>query len=156
MGEAISWVVGFLLPPKGQLDSELYWWALRLAFTTMGVVMTLGFYGAAALGFLPAIIFSGFATASSVSALQAQIHSDVEETRKQTHLEVGAAQAQMLTIQLGQLDDKIVATRGKQCKAMSEHNEEAKAFAEERLQYQIQTYYKLTGFAYRIPDCSEL
>lgn len=124
-----------LIPPKeGAPPEQAYRWRVTMASVLGGTVLTMITSIAWAAGFLTFAGLQGFAPA--------------QEVKDQA--------AVLVSIKLGQLDSQILDIRSRQCKAIKTGNEDAKAFATEKLQDALGRFRSLTGTDYRLPGCDEL
>lgn len=120
------------LVPEGGAD---WHWKISVSTVLGGLVVGTISHVAIACGFLQWAGLSGFALASDVAV----------------------SQHQLLEIRITQLDNDILETRMKQCKAIAAKNLDAMSFAEQRLDTEFSAWNRLTNNRpYRLPECGEL
>lgn len=139
----IVYIATAMWPPK-DANPLTYRWRVLITVSLLMTMTTTTACFAAAFGYALAV-FPGFARADALTDA------------------VKVTNAALLTLKRGQDDARVqvilsdmIATRTKQCQAIHDNNPAAKAFAEDRFNYDYAQYFSLTGHDWRIPDCSEV
>lgn len=157
--DAAKAAYGFFRPPSiGAGALEIHWWRWKMFVGGVGMVI----FAAWALGLFASFGFYGFAYAQSANDQSAQISSLATQVQSQAkQIETLSKATTENTTQIGamrtqSLDDGILKSRERQCRAIRDHNADARSFATERLQAFLQSYQDVTGRVYRLPACEEL
>lgn len=123
-----------LIPePSDGESKDVFKWRQFVAISIVCMGTAIVVSNALAWGFV-GFLYSGFASAASVGALQAQ----------QTE------------IRASQIEGRILEARERQCVASQEGNAPVMQFMTQQLNNLLWTYHGTTGRTYRLPECGEL
>lgn len=133
LGAVISVFYFFLPPPPGASEKKVRRWQHRVSISLAAIIIILLLFIAATLGSFPPY-WMGFARASTLV-------KDEDQWR---------------LVRLEILDTKLFDTRGRQCAAIVNRNQDALRSETERLQEKLVEYQLLNrGTSWRTPDCNE-